>query len=591
MKKLPFLLAALAAVILMGAWPRDARAEVSIDLFYESLSPYGYWVEVEDYGYCWRPSNVEGDWAPYMDGYWAYTDAGWTWVSYEDWGWATYHYGRWAFVDGEGWVWVPGYEWAPAWVSWRYSDDYVGWAPLPPDVEFRREIGISIWVDTHYDIGPGYYNFCEVRRFGSPSLRPVIIDRRRNVTIIQHTVNVTNITVVNNNYIFNGGPRYDVLSRRSERPIERLRLERLRDGDRIREWRGRRENFTRKDGNRLIVAAPDVTRRADAKPERIAKRIEKERIQKGWRRVADESQREEVRRKMRGDRPVARPEDAPARKPTQEDLAPVASLPEQPSGNRERGREGGRGEREARPGDTTEDAQRRRERGAQEQQDRPQQPGTRERQTPQPERSPEGERDNGGRRGQGQATQGQQQQRPSQLQAPQTPAGTPRRQPAEQSPANTGRSRQEREDAGRRNQEQQQRSTPPRNLEGRRPPQRVQPQLKEQPRRPSQQRPDQSQNAERQRRAQQALQQQQNAERQRREQQARQQQEKAERQRRAEQAREQQQNVERQRRAQQQQQENARRQAQQQNRRQQSASGQGGEDENETKRRGRRGRD
>ena len=36
------------------------------------------------------------DWRPYADGYWAYTDSGWTWVSYEDFGWATYHYGRWA---------------------------------------------------------------------------------------------------------------------------------------------------------------------------------------------------------------------------------------------------------------------------------------------------------------------------------------------------------------------------------------------------------------------------------------------------------------------------------------------------------------
>src|SRR2546423_9736807 len=28
---------------------------------------------------------------------------------------------------------VPGDEWAPAWVSWRSSKDYVGWAPLPPE--------------------------------------------------------------------------------------------------------------------------------------------------------------------------------------------------------------------------------------------------------------------------------------------------------------------------------------------------------------------------------------------------------------------------------------------------------------------------
>ena len=55
----------------------------------------------------------------YADGYWAYTDVGWTWISYEDFGWATYHYGRWASLADYGWVWFPGsdLEWGPAWVS------------------------------------------------------------------------------------------------------------------------------------------------------------------------------------------------------------------------------------------------------------------------------------------------------------------------------------------------------------------------------------------------------------------------------------------------------------------------------------------
>jgi hypothetical protein len=47
--------------------------------------------------------------APYSDGYWAYTDAGWTWVSSETGG-IVYHYGRWA-VEDEGWCWTPDYEW------------------------------------------------------------------------------------------------------------------------------------------------------------------------------------------------------------------------------------------------------------------------------------------------------------------------------------------------------------------------------------------------------------------------------------------------------------------------------------------------
>src|SRR4051794_5397478 len=85
--------------------PRLARAdeEVSFDYFYDNLKPYGEWVDVADYGLCWHPSDVSEDWAPYTDGYWAYTDAGWTWVSYEDFGGIVYHYGRWVRVNDEGW--------------------------------------------------------------------------------------------------------------------------------------------------------------------------------------------------------------------------------------------------------------------------------------------------------------------------------------------------------------------------------------------------------------------------------------------------------------------------------------------------------
>jgi hypothetical protein len=76
-----------------------------------------------------KPREAEGSrsWRPYTNGRWVYTDAGWTWISEEPFGWATYHYGRWARLRNIGWIWVSGDEWAPAWVSWRKSNDYVGW--------------------------------------------------------------------------------------------------------------------------------------------------------------------------------------------------------------------------------------------------------------------------------------------------------------------------------------------------------------------------------------------------------------------------------------------------------------------------------
>ncbi len=106
MKKL--LLACAIVALVLPAAPRAQAADVSVDFFYNNLSG-GSWIEVGDYGYCWQPDvGLSADWRPYSDGYWAYTDLGWTWVSYEDFGWATYHYGRWVRLSGRGWVWVPG---------------------------------------------------------------------------------------------------------------------------------------------------------------------------------------------------------------------------------------------------------------------------------------------------------------------------------------------------------------------------------------------------------------------------------------------------------------------------------------------------
>jgi hypothetical protein len=102
-------------------------------IFYDALQDYGDWVLIEPYGYLFRPRATFPDWRPYESGFWAPTDAyGWVWISNEPFGWATYHYGRWAYDEYQGWVWRPGTDWAPAWVDWRASDQYVGWSPLGP---------------------------------------------------------------------------------------------------------------------------------------------------------------------------------------------------------------------------------------------------------------------------------------------------------------------------------------------------------------------------------------------------------------------------------------------------------------------------
>ncbi len=113
--------------------PVAAQAQDAID-FRVALEGYGQWVQHPRWGEVWIPEQVPPDWQPYRLGHWAYTEEwGWYWDSEEDFGWVTYHYGRWVFDRGLGWIWIPGRDWGPAWVDWRQGDDFVGWAPLPPD--------------------------------------------------------------------------------------------------------------------------------------------------------------------------------------------------------------------------------------------------------------------------------------------------------------------------------------------------------------------------------------------------------------------------------------------------------------------------
>lgn len=76
-------------------------------------------------------------WRPYSVGYWEDTADGWLWHSQFAWGRIPFHYGRWVTTSVYGWVWVPGYTYAPSWVVWTTDNDYVGWAPLPPQARWQ----------------------------------------------------------------------------------------------------------------------------------------------------------------------------------------------------------------------------------------------------------------------------------------------------------------------------------------------------------------------------------------------------------------------------------------------------------------------
>ncbi len=146
MKKIMIALAFLVMANLAADAHRiyhNVPGRISIQRFYDELSPYGEWINTPDYGYVWRPfsDGMNEDFRPYSTGgNWAYTGLGWTWVSDYPWGWATFHYGRWYFDDYLGWMWVPGYEWAPAWVTWGSYNDYWAWAPMAPGVSINLAV-------------------------------------------------------------------------------------------------------------------------------------------------------------------------------------------------------------------------------------------------------------------------------------------------------------------------------------------------------------------------------------------------------------------------------------------------------------------
>jgi hypothetical protein len=128
--------------------PAAAQEGVDVDYFYDQLDPYGQWVWHPRYGYVWLPGNVRESWRPYTVGHWVYTDEyGWYWDSYEPFAWAVYHYGRWGYDPDYGWFWVPGDTWAPAWVNWRYSDNYTGWAPIGPGPGSGYAYGAPVYYD------------------------------------------------------------------------------------------------------------------------------------------------------------------------------------------------------------------------------------------------------------------------------------------------------------------------------------------------------------------------------------------------------------------------------------------------------------
>ncbi|MDD8019676.1 MAG: hypothetical protein PHU81_00610 [Acidobacteriota bacterium] len=201
--------------------------EITFGYIYNYLDGFGFWINYSPFGYVWVPKGVGARWHPYIHGYWAWTDYGWTWVSAYKWGWLPFHYGRWGRDARLGWFWVPDVDWAPAWVIWRYNDIYLGWAPVPPDIPFRPGYGFD-WrnKNIHYEL----WVFVEGRHFHDRHLANWVLPPERNRTIINSTV-IGDRVRIKNNVIVNDGLSPQQVERVTGRPVNSVKLREIKQPD------------------------------------------------------------------------------------------------------------------------------------------------------------------------------------------------------------------------------------------------------------------------------------------------------------------------------------------------------------------------
>jgi len=237
----------LGLLLLLTGTTQIAKAQyddVSLQTFYDELSPYGTWINDPEYGYVWRPDVDQADFRPYYsNGRWAMTEYGNTWVSNYDWGWAPFHYGRWMYNRYNNWVWIPDTTWGPAWVDWRSGGGNYGWAPMGPSINININIG------RRYVTPDFCWNFIPVGHIYYNSYPRYYSGRNR--VYIQNTVIINN-TYVRNNRTYYSGPRIDDVRRATNQNVTVYNVSRT-----------TRSGGNRIDNNTVNIYAPRPTRGID----------------------------------------------------------------------------------------------------------------------------------------------------------------------------------------------------------------------------------------------------------------------------------------------------------------------------------------
>jgi len=243
-----------------GPEPETQPTVVNYNYFYDSLAPYGTWVNVGGYGWCWQPTVtvIHAGWSPYCDGgRWLYSDLGWYWQSDYTWGSIPFHYGRWFSHPRWGWCWWPDTVWAPSWVTWRYANDYCGWAPLPPYSGYAAGFGLtyyggSVGVSFGFGLNAGCYTYVPWNRFCDYRPYRYRVPRERMTHIHDRSLAINNIIQGDHNTIINRGIAVDRAANLAHSEIRRVAVRDLPTGS----ARNIRSDRPQIEGGRLVVYRP-----------------------------------------------------------------------------------------------------------------------------------------------------------------------------------------------------------------------------------------------------------------------------------------------------------------------------------------------
>jgi len=168
-------------------------------------------------------------------------------------------------------------------VTWRWSNIYIGWAPLPPDIAFMMRINALPYSLPHY-----YWVFVEGRYFWNPYLYRYTLPYERNVTIINYTTIRTNI-YVENLRVINRGIDTDVVRRVTKRELTKRQLKDL-----------NKPEISRVEAREAEIFRPTIKKNKAAKPKKVLSKEEaKVKISRGTIRksVDDESRLKEEHEK------------------------------------------------------------------------------------------------------------------------------------------------------------------------------------------------------------------------------------------------------------------------------------------------------